>query len=79
MAAVYSLRLFIRAMHNRLAPQADSRELTLRDSLVLVPLVAVIVAFAFYPQFALSRDEGAVTASIAPAKAKTEPVQEARR
>ncbi len=55
LAAVYALRLFIRAMHNRPSPQVQSREISLRDGLVLVPLVAVIVFFAIYPQLALHR------------------------
>ena len=31
MASVYALRLFIRAMHNRVGPGVDSREIALRD------------------------------------------------
>jgi hypothetical protein len=34
---------------------------------VLVPLVAVILAFALYPQLALHRGEGTITRSIQPA------------
>ena len=41
MASVYTLRLFIRAMHNRVSSTAQSREMTLADGLVLVPLVLV--------------------------------------
>ena len=40
LASVYTLRLFIRAMHNRVGPHVDSREIALADGLVLVPLVA---------------------------------------
>ena len=53
MASVYALRLFIRAMHNRVGPRVESREIRLRDGLVLVPLVAVILFLALYPQLAL--------------------------
>ncbi len=70
MASVYALRLFIGAMHNRVGPGVQSRELTLRDGLVLVPLVAVIVFFAVYPQLALTRSEGSVKASVASAQAE---------
>jgi NADH-quinone oxidoreductase subunit M len=70
MASVYALRMFIRAMHNRVGPGVQSRELTLRDGLVLVPLVAVIVFFALYPQLALTRSEGSVKASVASAQAE---------
>jgi NADH-quinone oxidoreductase subunit M len=67
MASVYALRLFIRAMHNRVGPRVDSRDITLRDGAVLVPLIAVILFLALYPQFALHRSEGSVKASVASA------------
>jgi NADH-quinone oxidoreductase subunit M len=73
MASVYALRLFIRAMHNRVHDGVDSREITLLDSGVLVPLVAVIIFFAVYPQLALSRSEGSVKAAVAPARAAMAP------
>jgi NADH-quinone oxidoreductase subunit M len=79
LASVYTLRLFIRSMHNRVGPHVESREIALSDGLVLAPLVALIVAFAFYPQVALSKGEGAVKASIAQAKALTAPAKEASR
>jgi NADH-quinone oxidoreductase subunit M len=66
LAAVYALRLFIGAMHNRVGPQVESREISLRDGLVLVPLVAIIVAFAVYPQLALHRSEQSVVATVQP-------------
>jgi NADH-quinone oxidoreductase subunit M len=68
MASVYALRMFIRAMHNRVGPHVASREMTVRDGLVLVPLVVLILAFALYPQIALNKGEGAVVRSIAPAQ-----------
>ena len=69
MASVYALRLFIRAMHNRVRDGVDSREIALLDSAVLGPLVAVIIFFAVYPQLALQRSEGSVKASVASAQA----------
>ncbi len=69
MASVYALRLFIRAMHNRVRDGVDSREIALLDSAVLVPLVAVILFFAVYPQLALQRSEGSVKASVASVQA----------
>src|SRR4029077_11617153 len=42
MASVYALRLFIRSMHNRVGAGVDSREISIRDGAVLVPLVLVI-------------------------------------
>jgi NADH-quinone oxidoreductase subunit M len=69
MASVYALRMFIRSMHNRVGAGVQSRELTLRDGAVLVPLVLVILLFAFYPQLGLHRSESAAKAAVAPARA----------
>jgi NADH-quinone oxidoreductase subunit M len=69
MASVYALRLFIRAMHNRVGSGVDSREISVRDGLVLVPLVAVIVFMAIYPQLALKRSEGSTKVAVASAQA----------
>jgi NADH-quinone oxidoreductase subunit M len=70
LASVYALRLFIGAFHNnRGVERVESRELSLRDGLVLVPLVAAIVALALYPQVALHRSETSATQSVAAAKA----------
>jgi NADH-quinone oxidoreductase subunit M len=79
LASVYTLRLFIRAMHNRVGPKVTSREIALTDGLVVAPLVALIVAFALYPQLALKRSQGAVTASIRDAKVLSAPAREASR
>jgi NADH-quinone oxidoreductase subunit M len=65
MASVYALRLFIRAMHNRVGPSVQSREISIRDGAVLVPLIAVILLLALYPQFALHRSEGSVKSTVA--------------
>jgi NADH-quinone oxidoreductase subunit M len=65
LAAVYSLRLFIRAMHNRPPAEAASRDLSVRDGLVVAPLVGLIVALALYPQILLERGERGVQASVA--------------
>lgn len=66
MAAVYTLRLFITTMHNRTGPRVQSHELTLREGLVLVPLVLAILAIALYPQFGLKRSQQTVSAVTAP-------------
>jgi NADH-quinone oxidoreductase subunit M len=68
MASFYALRLYIRTMHNRTGPRVESREMSLRDGLVLVPLVLAILAISLYPQFALKRTEKTVTGG-APASA----------
>jgi NADH-quinone oxidoreductase subunit M len=67
MASVYALRLFIRAMHNRVGRSADSHEISLLDGAVLAPLIAVIVFLALYPQLALHRSERSVKAAVASA------------
>jgi len=74
MASVYALRLFIRAMHNRVGAGVDSREISVRDGLVLVPLVAVIVFMAVYPQLALHRSESSTKAAVASAQAALKPL-----
>ncbi|HEX4838384.1 MAG TPA: NADH-quinone oxidoreductase subunit M [Solirubrobacteraceae bacterium] len=74
MASVYALRLFIRAMHNRVAPNVNSREITLMDGAVLAPLLAVIVFLALYPQGALKRSERSASASVAAAHAALTPI-----
>jgi NADH-quinone oxidoreductase subunit M len=63
LASVYALRMYIRSMHNRQGPAVTSFDLSPRDALVIVPLVAVIIAFAVYPQRALEAGEPAVQAS----------------
>jgi NADH-quinone oxidoreductase subunit M len=55
LASVYTLRAFIRMVHNRVGPEVQSSEMSIADGLVLVPLVAVILFLAVYPQFALKR------------------------
>jgi len=64
MAAFYALRLYITTMHNRTGPDVQSREIELRDGLVLVPLVLAILAIALYPQFALKRSKPTVTSIV---------------
>jgi len=70
LASVYALRLYITTVHNRTGPRVESREISLREGLVLVPLVALIIAIALYPQFGLKRSEQSVTAVTAPAAAE---------
>ncbi len=65
MASVYALRLFIRAMHNRVGKDVESHDIGLWDGLVLVPVVAVILFLALDPQVALRRSEVSVRAAVA--------------
>jgi NADH-quinone oxidoreductase subunit M len=64
LASVYMLRAYIRTMHNRTGPDVVSRDLSVRDGLVIVPLVVAIVAFGVYPQAALRDSEGGVKAAV---------------
>jgi NADH-quinone oxidoreductase subunit M len=58
--------MLIRAIHNRPGPRVTSRDIGLRDGLVLVPLVLAILAFALYPQAALVDSEPSVGATLNP-------------
>ncbi len=60
MAAFYALRLYQKTMHNRLPDGVVSREMSVRDASVLVPLVLVIVGIALYPTLILQRGEASV-------------------
>jgi NADH-quinone oxidoreductase subunit M len=59
LASVYALRMYIRSMHNRQGAAVTSFEISLRDGLVIVPLVLCILAFAFFPQRAIDAGEAA--------------------
>jgi NADH-quinone oxidoreductase subunit M len=64
-ASAYAIRLFILAMHNRVGPKVNSFEIGVGDALAIVPMVLVILVFAFYPQFGLSRSQTSVTRAVA--------------
>jgi NADH-quinone oxidoreductase subunit M len=72
-ASVYALRLFIRSMHNRVGEGVQSRDITLRDGVVLAPILAVIVFMAIYPQLALKRSESSTKVAVASAQAALRP------
>lgn len=69
MSAYYALRLYQGTMHNRLPSQQNkgllSREIGLRDGVVLAPLVLCILALALYPQLILHRADPAVQQTVA--------------
>jgi NADH-quinone oxidoreductase subunit M len=65
-AAVYALRLFIGAMHNRAGMSVKSVELGWHEGIAIVPLVGVIVALAFYPNFGLVRSDKSVVSTLTP-------------
>src|SRR4051795_13355581 len=69
LAAVYTLRMYIRTMHNRVGTKVTPREMALTDGLVIVPLVLVILALSVYPRVALERSERSAVSSIRPSQA----------
>ncbi|MDQ2700631.1 MAG: NADH-quinone oxidoreductase subunit M [Actinomycetota bacterium] len=64
LAAFYALRMYQRTMHNPLPDSADSREISLRDGLVVVPMVLCVVVLAFCPQLIIHGSEPAVDSTI---------------
>jgi NADH-quinone oxidoreductase subunit M len=67
-AAVYALRLYIRAMHNRVGPRVSSFEITVREAIPVVGMVIVLLVLAFYPQFGLRRSAPTLRSSLAAAQ-----------
>jgi NADH-quinone oxidoreductase subunit M len=68
MSAYYALRLYQRTMHNRRPDSIESREIGLRDGIVLAPLVLCILALALYPQLILKRTDSSVSRAVAAVK-----------
>ena len=68
MSAYYALRMYQRTMHDRKPDGIASREISLRDGVVLAPLVLCIVALALYPQLILERTAPTVKQTVASVK-----------
>ena len=64
-AAFYALRMYQRVMHNRLPEGMESREITLREAVVVVPLVLCIIGLALYPGLITTRGAASVDRSLA--------------
>jgi NADH-quinone oxidoreductase subunit M len=64
MSAYYALRLYQQTMHNRKPEGLLSKEIGLRDGLVLVPLVLCILGLALYPQLILERTAPTVEKTV---------------
>ncbi len=64
LAAFYALRMYQLTMHNPLPDSADSREISLRDALVVIPMVAIVVALAFSPQLILHESSPATDDTV---------------
>ena len=69
-AAAYALRLYIRAMHNRVGPSVSSFEIGRGDALPVLGVIAVILVLAFYPQFGLRRSAPSVRFALAATQAQ---------
>jgi NADH-quinone oxidoreductase subunit M len=68
LSAFYALRMYQRTMHNPLPDGADSREISVRDAIVVVPMVLILVVLAFCPQLVIHGSEPAVDSTIAISK-----------
>jgi NADH-quinone oxidoreductase subunit M len=66
LASYYAIRLFQRTMHHRKPEGIESREIGLRDAIVLVPLAACIVVLALYPRLVLVRTDPSVQSATGP-------------
>jgi NADH-quinone oxidoreductase subunit M len=64
LAAVYMIRLYIRAVHNQRNPAAESRDFTRGELACVAPLVAVIIALGVYPQLVTERTEDATVGKV---------------
>ena len=64
LAAVYMIRFYQRAMHNRVGADVESRDLGWVDLAAIAPLVAVILALGVYPHYLLGRSDPATTATV---------------
>jgi NADH-quinone oxidoreductase subunit M len=64
MSAYYALRLYQGTMHNRQPDGVASREISLRDGVILAPLVLCILGLALYPQLILHRADPSVQQSV---------------
>jgi NADH-quinone oxidoreductase subunit M len=65
LSAYYALRLYQRTMHDRKPDGILSREISVRDGVVLAPLVLCILGLALYPQLILKRSDGSVQQTVA--------------
>lgn len=69
-AAVYMIRFYQRSMHNPVSSSGPTSEMSIKDGLVLVPVVAVIVALSLHPQTVLKPSDAAVNRTVGPVSIK---------
>ena len=65
LAAIYMIRLYQGTMHGRVGSAVESREIDAVNLAAVVPLVAIVIALALYPQFVVERTERDAEQSIA--------------
>ncbi len=65
LAAVYMIRFFQRAMHNREGSAVQAREIGSADVGLLLPAVLILLALAVYPQYMVEKVEPIAEPSIA--------------
>lgn len=73
LAAFYALRMYQRTMHNPLPENSDSREISLRDAIVVIPMVAIVVLLAFCPQLVLNESSNQTDATVTTVQALASP------
>ncbi|MEJ7750060.1 MAG: NADH-quinone oxidoreductase subunit M [Thermoleophilaceae bacterium] len=67
LAAVYMIRVFQKAVHNRVGPDAKPAELNGLELTAILPITAIVVALGVYPQLMLDRTEETVRSKVEPA------------
>src|SRR4051794_35245502 len=64
LAAVYMIRMYQRAMHNRAGAGVESFEARRSEFGLIAPFVALIIFLGVYPNFVLARSEAATTSKL---------------
>lgn len=65
LSAFYALRMYQRTMHNPLPDGIESKEISVRDFLIVIPMVLIIIVLAFCPQLVIHGSEPAVDSTVA--------------
>jgi NADH-quinone oxidoreductase subunit M len=79
LAAVYTIRLYQRSMHNPVGEVPKTRDLGPGELAVLLPTIGAILVLAVYPQLVLERSDASVEASLRPAQVTDAPLARAGR
>jgi NADH-quinone oxidoreductase subunit M len=71
LAAVYMIRMYQRAKHNRATPRVESFDARGPELGLIAPFVAIVIALGVYPNFVLTRSEAATTSKLPTAHTET--------